>query len=141
MSKIDELLNKLEKVSRNGQNKWRACCPAHADKTPSLNIRLADDDRILIHCFGGCAPHEIIGAIGLTLADLMPEKPRGYSRERARLPRFSKSEMFDRLLHEATILMLAVRKLKAGQPLTDTDIARVVQAETVIDNLRLEAAR
>jgi putative DNA primase/helicase len=34
---------------------WVARCPAHVDRTPSLSIREADDGRLLLHCFAGCA--------------------------------------------------------------------------------------
>jgi putative DNA primase/helicase len=33
---------------------WVARCPAHADRTPSLSIREAEDGRLLLHCFAGC---------------------------------------------------------------------------------------
>jgi hypothetical protein len=141
MSKINTLLDKLEKVRRVSEGKWSALCPAHGDKRPSLGIKLTDDDKILLHCWCGCSVSEIVGAIGMNLSDLMPERPQGYDRTRSRAPRFSKSEMFDRLLHESTVLSLAVRKLRSGQAMTDVDTARVVQAETIIDNLRREVAR
>jgi hypothetical protein len=138
MSKIDQLLDKLEKVRRAGPNKWLACCPAHADKNPSLSIRLADDDRILIHCFSGCSAHEIVSSVGLGLEDLMPENPQGYDRTRARVPRFSKSELFDRLLHESTVLRLAIRQLLTGKGLSDSDLQSVIKAENLIDELERE---
>src|SRR5476651_1498349 len=42
---------------------WTARCPAHDDKTPSLSIRDADDGKLLVYCFAGCASEEVIGAL------------------------------------------------------------------------------
>jgi hypothetical protein len=41
---------------------------AHLEANKCLN-------RALIRCHAGCAPEEIVGALGLTLSDLMPETP------------------------------------------------------------------
>jgi hypothetical protein len=141
MSKIDNLLSQLDKVKSNGSGKWLALCPAHADKRPSLAVKLTDDDKILLKCWCGCDVESIVSSIGLTLADLMPERPQGYDRTRARVPKFSKSEMFDRLLHESIILSLAIRQLMSGKELSQADIASVHKAESIIDELRIEVSR
>ena len=57
-----------------GLNCWTAHCTAHDDRKPSLSIREAEDGRTLIHCHAGCAPEQILKAIGLQMADLFPEK-------------------------------------------------------------------
>ena len=33
---------------------WTARCPAHDDRTPSLSIRDADDNKVLVRCHAGC---------------------------------------------------------------------------------------
>ncbi|MGJ0429732.1 hypothetical protein [Methylobacter sp.] len=141
MSNINLLLDKLEGVRKNGANKWLCKCPAHTDRSPSLGIKLLDDDKILINCFAGCSASEIVSAIGLTLSDLMPEKPQGYDRTRARVPRFSKSEMSDRLLHESIILGLGIRQLLNGKELSPADLESIIKAESLIDELRIEVSR
>lgn len=35
------LLSTLDKVKQTRSDAWQACCPAHDDRSPSLNIRLA----------------------------------------------------------------------------------------------------
>ena len=57
-----------------GLNRWTAHCPAHDDRKPSLSIGEASDGKTLIHCHAGCAPEQILKAIGLEMADLFPEK-------------------------------------------------------------------
>jgi len=58
-----------------GRGRWQAKCPAHADRSPSLSIRQADDGRTLIHCFAGCEPQEILAALGLSRRDLFVGPP------------------------------------------------------------------
>jgi hypothetical protein len=60
---------------------WKACCPVHADKNPSLSVCLGDQGGALIHCYAGCKPEAIVEALGLTMADLMP--PRAENGPRA----------------------------------------------------------
>jgi len=49
-----------------------ARCPAHDDERPSLSIKLTDDGRILLQCFAGCSIEQILAALRLTKADLIP---------------------------------------------------------------------
>lgn len=39
-----------------------ARCPAHADRTPSLSLRQGRS-QILVHCFAGCHPDEVLRAL------------------------------------------------------------------------------
>lgn len=135
---IEMLLSKFEKVRKTASSKWQACCPAHNDKSPSLAIKLTDDDKILVKCFAGCSVQDIVAAVGLTLADLMPERPQGYDRTRAKIPRFNKFELFDRMAEESIILSLAVRQLLNGAALAPNDLQRIMQAEETINNIARE---
>lgn len=76
MYKVNQLLARLERVKQVGSGKWKACCPAHDDKSPSLGIKHTDDGKILIHCFSGCPVAEILAAIGLDMNDLYPDNPK-----------------------------------------------------------------
>lgn len=42
---------------------WMARCPAHDDNNPSLSIRVADGDKVLVHCHAGCPQGRIIEAL------------------------------------------------------------------------------
>lgn len=54
-----------------GRDKWRALCVAHGDRTPSLDIALGTDGKVLVICrSAGCRTDEIMGAVGLTEAAL-----------------------------------------------------------------------
>lgn len=75
--KIEEFLERLNGVESDGKGGYMACCPAHNDSNPSMHVNVGDDGRILVKCFSGCTASEIVEALGLKLADLMPEKTRG----------------------------------------------------------------
>jgi len=139
MNNIDTLLSKVHKLKKTGDGKWLACCPAHDDKSPSLAIKLADD-RILIHCFAGCDVSSIVGALGLELSDLMPESKR-HSRSDNKRPKFNKYELFDRIVEESAILVVAIRQMFKGTQLDDDDMERVVKAEEIIDDIIQETRR
>jgi hypothetical protein len=64
-----EFLERLDGVKSRGAGRWRAQCPAHDDRRPSLSIQ-ETDDKILLHCFGGCSASEIVEALGLRISAL-----------------------------------------------------------------------
>src|SRR5215472_4139521 len=84
-------MNATELVSlvkaRNARaGRWVAQCPAHPDRSPSLSIREGDDGRLLLHCFAGCSPEEILSALGLKMRVLfagLPPNPRQLRAARA----------------------------------------------------------
>ena len=69
-------LERLNGVTASS-NGWEARCPCrNDDNNPSLSIHEKDDGQILVHCHrsaGACGAAEIVGSIGLTLADLRPD--------------------------------------------------------------------
>jgi len=73
---IGEILNKLQKVKPLSNGEFQACCPAHEDKKPSLNLKQVDD-KILITCQAGCQPEAIMQSLGLQMTDLFikPDVP------------------------------------------------------------------
>lgn len=73
---IDLVLGRLEGVRRSGAG-WMSRCPAHDDRSPSLSVREADDQSVLVHCFKGCNAAEIVHAINLSLRDLFVRRGLG----------------------------------------------------------------
>jgi hypothetical protein len=69
----ERILSTLEGAKKAGKG-WSALCPVHDDRRASLSISQGDDGRTLVHCYAGCTPEAICAAVGLTLADLMPER-------------------------------------------------------------------
>lgn len=72
------LVDQLDKVVSIGPNRWKACCPAHADKSPSLSIKQLEDGRVLLHCFAGCSAEEVVGSVGFDMQDLFPDTEKNY---------------------------------------------------------------
>lgn len=66
---IDTVIERLEAVKARGRG-YIARCPAHNDGRPSLKIDIADDDRVLLHCYAGCSTQSVVEAIDLKLSDL-----------------------------------------------------------------------
>jgi len=64
----DELLSRFDMVTRTSSG-YRARCPAHDDRTPSLTIRRGDR-WWLLHCFAQCGTADVCAAVGLAVADL-----------------------------------------------------------------------
>lgn len=73
---IEAFLAKLDAVRACGANRWRARCPAHADKSPSLSIRATDDGTILLRCFAACDNASICEALGIGFQDLFADSRR-----------------------------------------------------------------
>src|SRR5215471_19110752 len=69
---LEALLSKLFKVRTEGSG-WKALCPAHADKNPSLSIRQADG-KTLIHCHAGCSTEAVLTALELESRDLFEDE-------------------------------------------------------------------
>ena len=112
---IDLVLSRLDKVKAAGAGKWKACCPAHDDRAPSLSIREADDGKVLLHCWAGCFTADVLAAIGLTVRDLFPA---GGERIVHRGPSKAARQL------EATVISIAVEQLRQGKQLSAADRER-----------------
>lgn len=126
MSATERLLVRLDGVRRTGTGRWIARCPAHDDKSPSLSIRGADD-RVLLKCWAGCGASEIVGAVGLRLADLFEQPLQSDGPIPAR-SRWDRRDAWRCLWHEALIAALVASDAARGQPLSQEDAARAALA-------------
>jgi len=103
----ETLLNQLHKVRKSGPDSWMACCPSHEDRTPSLRITEGSDGHILIHCFAGCSAMEVMGAAGLEMTDLFPERDQHYFDDRPPEPQPRETR------GEADLVAIQIRYLTA----------------------------
>ena len=67
---VDTIVRSLN--ARPNGTGWRANCPAHADRKPSLGITMNDAGRVNLKCHAGCDSDDVLRALGLTVADLYP---------------------------------------------------------------------
>jgi len=122
--KLERLLSSLEKVEKlppgNHQARYRACCPAHGDKNPSLSVTLSTNDNILLKCWAGCSAHEVVSAIGMEMTDLFPEQTK-YHAPQERRP-FSAEQAAKVIALDAMTVAMAAAKVRKKEPLIDKDI-------------------
>lgn len=96
---VDRLIGALEAHGCRGKGSaWQ--CPAHEDRTASLSISAGRDGRALLKCHAGCELESILGALGLTVGDISPERdePKRKRRVKAIYPYVDESGT---LLYEA----------------------------------------
>lgn len=110
--KTQELLSRLEKVSEKAPGRWVACCPAHQDRIPSLAITEAQD-RVLIHCFGGCSVFDVVQAVGMELTDLFP--PIDHHVQESMKTPFNARQVLSCLGMEISVMAVIVGDIKRGE--------------------------
>lgn len=141
MSPVDTLLARLDNVRAHGPRGWRADCPAGHSSRGALSIGEADDGRALLRCFAGCSAADVVGAAGLVLADLFPERTadrsalaRGQRRDVARQSDWSAA--LGVLAREAVIVQVAAVAMVRGEPVTIEDAQRLHVAAQRIQDAR-----
>jgi energy-coupling factor transporter ATP-binding protein EcfA2 len=72
---VDRFLKKLEGVHPSGKG-WKALCPAHKDKEPSLKIDIGKNNDIVVHCHAGCETADILQKINVTWSDMFADRNR-----------------------------------------------------------------
>lgn len=129
---IDELLSRLEKVQSIGRDRFKACCPAHNDRSPSLSIKVADD-RLLIHCFAGCSVHDVLDAVGLDIGDLF-DKPQYHRRKPGKPQRASAADILRAVSLELTVVVMTAEYMHRNKTIQPDDVTRLYQAYQRINN-------
>lgn len=132
----EPLLQRLEGIQKQG-NGWRARCPACGGMSRKLSVAEAGD-RVLVHCFAGCAAADVLAAIGMTWADVMPprhwpQSPDEQRRARRALREAGWTAALSVLAVEATVVRIAAAQVARWEPLSDEDDARLAQALARID--------
>ena len=80
-SAFDRLWDRLEAVTGHpptgASTQWKARCPAHDDRDPSLAIGIIEDGAV-IYCHAGCDTDAVLAALDLDRRDLYdaPRQPR-----------------------------------------------------------------
>lgn len=69
MKTIHEFLARFDHVEKRSNGEFLVSCSGHHDPKPSLSVR-ATENRILLHCFAGCSPQQILEPLQLTTKDL-----------------------------------------------------------------------
>jgi hypothetical protein len=78
LADFEDVLDRLQIASRNGE-KAMCFCPAHDDRNnPSLSLKV-ENGKLLLHCFAGCRPEDIVSEMGLEMKDLFTQGGGGSS--------------------------------------------------------------
>jgi hypothetical protein len=85
MTPVGKGLGRLEGVVESGSS-WKALCPAHDAREPSLSVSEADDGPALTKCFAGCEAIEIVAELGLEMGELF-ERRNGHRKNSHSTPR------------------------------------------------------
>ena len=118
---LETILNRLGGVRRVGKC-FKAICPAHVDRTPSLSVKECDDGRVLLHCFAVCDMEAVVAAMGLRPGDLYlaakaPQKT-------SRLPGVRMRELKAAAEFEMQILYIVKSDKLSGRTISQADWAR-----------------
>lgn len=137
----ETLLARLDQVRQTGADRWLACCPAHEDRHPSLNIRELPDGRVLVHCFTGCDIGAILAAVGLEFSDLFPPRSVTETFLPAERRRFHAADVLVALEQEILVVTCAAGEIQRRGYLTDSELDRMGLASDRITGAMAYAAR
>jgi hypothetical protein len=129
------LLDRLESVRETGSSRWLARCPAHDDKHPSLSIRDVGD-RLLIHCFTGCEPIDVVHAAGLELRDLFANNSPTDGRQSPRRSSPPASDVLVALSGEILVASLICGDVLDGKTIDKETWERLAKACAIIGKAR-----
>ncbi len=139
MIQTQAFLSRLEGVRQLAPDRWVARCSSHGDKYPSLSIRVTDD-RILMHCFSGCTPEDILAAVGLTWGDLFADRwqaahqsglAAGHKRQRKMLSDLTQED------YARLVLKIAAADIEHGIQHTIEDRATIELAKSIMQGGRV----
>lgn len=130
-----QFVSRLDGVRETSLGQWIAKCPSHSDGEPSLSVKETSDGVVLIHCFAGCTPEEIVSAVGMNLSDLFPPQDKTTHRKRPRKKRPDYRAMWILCRRAFWILVLATEDLERNKPLSADDLAHVRKSRQHISDV------
>ena len=63
MTAAERIAFALGRARRSAGGWWSCRCPAHDDRSPSLSIRDGDQQALIVKCFAGCEPRDILAEL------------------------------------------------------------------------------
>jgi hypothetical protein len=135
---VASILDRLDRVRQTGPGRWIARCPSHEDRSPSLSIRELDDGRVLLHDLAGCDTEAVLTSLGLTLADLFPERlkgkwPGGYPHSASRI---SARSLLEVISEEVSVVALIASDVLERRIISTSDWTRLARAVARISRAR-----
>jgi hypothetical protein len=121
-------------VRQTGPNRWIAKCSAHADRSPSLTIREAEDGKVLIKCWAGCGAIDVLDSVGLNWAALFPEG--GHTSAPPSQSQIPARDLLVLLDHEITVAVLILQEIVSTRKTSACHFERLLQAAARIGKAR-----
>ena len=126
---IDALLGRLEGVQRSGSG-YRAQCPSCGGKSRKLSLCEGESGDVMMTCFSCHDTPAVLAALGLTLADLYPQRikdttPGGRRAAQQAFKQSAWGAALGVLAREATVVEVATVMIERREPLAPEDIERV----------------
>lgn len=126
---IENILSKLDKVKKAHRG-YKACCPVHNDKNPSMTITETDDGKVLAHCFScGARGSDVVEALGLPASELFSGD---FNRTYDPKHKLRKTELEDKM-----VVTIYEQDKGAGKYLTHSDFKRYKLAKARIEQLEM----
>jgi hypothetical protein len=128
---LEVVVQRLE-ARREGKG-YRSLCPCCGGKSRKVAIAEGDEGRVLIHAFCGCSAVDVLGAVGLALADLYPARhwpasPEERRRARRAIRETGWASALAVLSLESKVALVAARQLAAWGFLSVEDDDRLAVA-------------
>lgn len=133
---IDEFLQRLDRVTKRGAQRWTSRCPAHEDKSPSLSIRESPNGHILLYCFGGCGAADVLDSLGLSFKDLFQSGGTSISDSGTSSSRIPVSDIIPFIDHELLTCALIMNEILQGRSATMEQWQRFAKAAARIGKVR-----
>jgi hypothetical protein len=131
-----KLLDRLARPRQTRPGAWAAGCPCCQSKRGRpISVRELDDGRVLLHAFCGCDTGAVLGALGLALSDLFPERlpQHSYQATHARIPA---ADLLAAIDHEVIVASLILNDVLAAGIATEAQRVRLCQAAACIGEAR-----
>ena len=133
---IETLISRLDGVKETANGKYIVKCSAHDDRKPSLAISEGDGGRLLLKCWAGCETEDVLSAVGLTFADVMPERVGGDHRYRPMRRPFDARQMLATLDHEAMVTAVIANDVHEHKKIDDDTWDRLAVSINRINSAR-----
>jgi hypothetical protein len=73
-SPLKRLVKRLQATPDGDGSTFKALCPAHNDKKPSLSLSEGTAGNALVFCHADCSTQAVLDVLGLSLRDLYPKR-------------------------------------------------------------------
>jgi hypothetical protein len=128
------ILDRLTRAKQVRPGQWMAACPCcESRRGRPLAVTETGDGRILLYAFCGCSTEDVLGRLGLQLADLFDQPMGSVAPTPSRVPA---RDVLASLSEEASVVAVIASDVLDGRVIEDATWQRLQQAVHRIGNAR-----